>query len=120
MNLENQLYMYKAHVDNVVDGDTVDITLDHGFNVYSKQRVRLLSVDTPERGQENYHQATEFTTSKLLNQNVVVQTYKSDNFGRYLATIFYLENGEYKSISQELTNKGFIKPNSKWNTLEQE
>ena len=120
MNLEKQLYMYKAYVENVVDGDTVDITLDHGFNVYSKQRVRLLSVDTPERGQENYHQATEFTKSKLLNQNVIVQTYKTDSFGRYLANIFYLENDKYISISQELTNKGLIKPDIRWNTLEQE
>ncbi|WJJ58333.1 endonuclease [Staphylococcus phage 110] len=49
MELEKFLYMYKAHVNRVVDGDTIDVTIDHGMRVYSEQRVRILGVDTPER-----------------------------------------------------------------------
>lgn len=112
--------MFKGIVTNVVDGDTVDIILDHGFRVTSEQRVRLLGVDTPERGQENYKEAKEFTTEKLLNKSVIIQTYKGDSFGRYLANIFYEEKGEIYNISQELMNKGLFKHGSKWNTLKKE
>lgn len=115
MELENFLYMYKARVTRVVDGDTIDVTIDHGMRVYSEQRVRILGVDTPERGQENYREASEFTRSKLEGKDIIIQTYKGDSFGRYLANVYYLEDNIYKKLSEELINKGLIKPNSKWN-----
>ena len=49
MNIKNQLYTFKATCTNVVDGDTIDIDLDLGFETFAKRRVRLLNVDTPER-----------------------------------------------------------------------
>ena len=42
------MYTYACKVVNVVDGDTIDIELDLGFDVKMKERVRLLDVDTPE------------------------------------------------------------------------
>jgi micrococcal nuclease len=43
------MYEYKCVIDRVVDGDTVDIDIDLGFDVkLTKQRVRLMGVDTPE------------------------------------------------------------------------
>ena len=42
------MYTYNCKVYNVVDGDTIDIELDLGFNIKIKERVRLLGVDTPE------------------------------------------------------------------------
>ena len=43
------MYEYKCKVVRVVDGDTVDVDIDLGFDVWlSKQRVRLYGVDTPE------------------------------------------------------------------------
>ena len=45
----NRPYIYNAIVTHVVDGDTVDVDIDLGFDVYLKdQRIRLLGVDTPE------------------------------------------------------------------------
>ncbi|KKI52674.1 hypothetical protein UF69_2267 [Staphylococcus haemolyticus] len=61
MKIKNQLYTFKATCTNVVDGDTIDIDIDLGFETFAKRRVRLLNVDTPERGQENYSKATNFT-----------------------------------------------------------
>lgn len=42
------LWHYLARVDRVVDGDTLDLFIDLGFQHYQKVRVRLLGVDTPE------------------------------------------------------------------------
>ena len=47
-----QQYIYKAEVDRVVDGDTVDVLLDLSFGVYRKVRIRANGIDTPESGLE--------------------------------------------------------------------
>ena len=47
------MYEYKCTIDRVVDGDTVDATLDLGFSVLYKSRVRLFGIDTPESRTRN-------------------------------------------------------------------
>ena len=42
------MYEYKAIIRRVVDGDTVDVTLDLGFNILYNSRIRLLGINTPE------------------------------------------------------------------------
>ena len=42
------VYEYKAKLDRVIDGDTVDCFIDLGFNINIKERVRLKGIDTPE------------------------------------------------------------------------
>ena len=42
------MYEYSCTVDRVVDGDTIDVILDLGFDVSFKTRVRLYAIDTPE------------------------------------------------------------------------
>jgi len=85
-------YIYKAKIVNVVDGDTVDAEVDLGFKIIMKQRFRLLGVDTPElRGltadKEGAILAKQYTTDMLLGKTVIMNTYKSDSFGRWLAVI---------------------------------
>ena len=42
-------YKFKVlSVEKVIDGDTIDVIIDLGFNILTKQRVRLLGIDTPE------------------------------------------------------------------------
>ena len=36
-------------IDKVVDGDTIDVTIDLGFDLYKKERVRIAGIDTPEK-----------------------------------------------------------------------
>jgi micrococcal nuclease len=58
------MYKYKARVSRVVDGDTLDLTIDLGFRTFVKQRVRLYGIDTPEihgvkRDSEEYQKGKE-------------------------------------------------------------
>lgn len=115
MTLNNKLYIFKAKVLRVIDGDTLVIDLDMGFETHTIKRVRLLGVDTPERGQINYNEAKAFATGTVLGKDVYVQTYKADSFGRYLADVWYREGDNEFRLSHELTVRGFIKEGSKWN-----
>ncbi|MFQ3843333.1 thermonuclease family protein [Staphylococcus pseudoxylosus] len=113
--IKEQLYIFKAHCYNVVDGDTIDVMIDFGFDVWADRRLRLLNVDTPERGQENYSEATEFVKEKVLENDIMVQTYKDDSFGKYLATVYYDDGKQERILNNDIKNSGLIKPNSKWN-----
>lgn len=119
-DLKEHLYIYKGKVIKVIDGDTVDVVLDQGFKSTRTERLRLNSVDTPEKSELNYAEAKQFTTDKVLNKEVLIQTYKSDVFGRYLANVWYEEDGETKLLNYELFRARLLKPESKWNTFKEE
>lgn len=81
-------------VDRIVDGDTVDVTLDLGFSISIRQRVRLLGVNTPEIASKDATEkvraksAREFTGSWLARQSsLIAHTTKDDKYGRILARI---------------------------------
>ena len=38
-----------TEINRVVDGDTIDVTIDLGFDLYKKERVRIAGIDTPEK-----------------------------------------------------------------------
>ena len=42
-----------TEINRVVDGDTIDVTIDLGFDLYKKERVRIAGVDTPEKRTRN-------------------------------------------------------------------
>mgnify|MGYP006188032467 CR=1 FL=1 len=42
------MYAYRAKVERVVDGDTMDLSIDLGFDIHYASRIRLLGIDTPE------------------------------------------------------------------------
>ena len=42
------MYTYKANLDRVVDGDTIDAHIDLGFDITIHKRIRLAGIDTPE------------------------------------------------------------------------
>ena len=47
------MYTYNAKLDRVVDGDTVDATIDLGFDVHVKKRIRLAGINAPESRTRN-------------------------------------------------------------------
>ena len=60
------MYEYRAKVDRVVDGDTVDFIVDLGFKISFKIRTRLAGVNTPERGRADFKKATVMLENLLL------------------------------------------------------
>lgn len=102
-------YIRKATVTNVVDGDTIDAIVDLGYRITTVQRFRLLGVDTPEKGEDGWSDATSFTREKLLGKDVYIKSEKSDSFGRFLATI-YLDEGDYFTFNDLLLVKGLAVP----------
>lgn len=80
-------YQYKAVVTNVVDGDTVDLVVDLGFKIQTKQRVRLARIDTPERAQPGYAAARDFVKESILGKPVTIKTEKVSKWGYYLAEV---------------------------------
>lgn len=90
------LYQYRARIERVVDGDTLDVLLDAGFDLYTRKRLRLRGVNTPEKNKAATKEAGVaamiFTKNWLARSGasewpIVVQTHESDAFGRWLATI---------------------------------
>jgi micrococcal nuclease len=110
------MYQYKAKILKVLDGDTVDIDLDLGFNiVLANQRVRLAGIDTPESRTTNSEEKTRGQLSKKrlseklpVGSWVKIETQKSDNnddkFGRILA-IFIMEDGT--SLNQWMIDNNY-------------
>lgn len=116
------MYQYKATVERVIDGDTLDVTVDLGFFLTSRMRVRLRGVNTPEtRGPERPEglKVKAFVQEQLpLGKHVVIDTYKIGKYGRYLADLFFhkssddwreiLESGT--NLNQLLLEKGLAEP----------
>ncbi len=76
----------------VVDGDTAVVLVDLGFNTTREIDVRIYGVDTPERGQKDWQRATDFHRSwwDVLDDvewPAVIETKKTDKYGRYVGTI---------------------------------
>lgn len=76
--------MSPGHVMRVIDGDT--FVLYH-VGVPAEERVRLLGVDTPERGEPGFLEAGQFTRAWLSAGPWTLSTCKRDSFGRLLGTV---------------------------------
>ncbi|MEX0933107.1 MAG: thermonuclease family protein [Candidatus Pacearchaeota archaeon] len=86
----------KVLVDRVIDGDTF---------VTGIENVRLLGINTPERGEEFYEEAKNFLENLILNKEVTLKYLgeREDKYGRTLAYIYF--NG--KNINLKLVENGF-------------
>lgn len=110
------MYQYKAKVLKVLDGDTVDIDLDLGFNiVLANQRVRMAGIDTPEsRTTDSEEKVRGQLSKKKLSDKlpvgswVKIETRKSDSnddkFGRILG-VFIMEDGT--SLNQWMIDNNY-------------
>ena len=84
------MYEYGCEVDRVVDGDTIDVTLDLGFDILFKTRVRLYGIDTPEsRTRNKDEKARGKLSAKFLQdaintaEQVVIRTKLKDSRGKF-------------------------------------
>lgn len=75
-----------AEVTKVIDGDTVDVLMENG----KTERIRLIGVNTPEKGQPYFSECSDFTREKLLNEQVYLEfdVAEKDKYQRFLAYIW--------------------------------
>jgi micrococcal nuclease len=109
------MYEYKIkNLVEVIDGDTVDIEIDLGFDVTIKQRLRLQGIDSPESRTRDLTEkelglkAKAWLSKKLKQSNLIVQTIKlesSEKYGRMLGVIY--KQGEEISINEQMINEGY-------------
>jgi micrococcal nuclease len=115
---ETDRYVYDASVIRVVDGDTLDLLIDLGFRVFTKVRVRLFGVDTPEtfgvkKESEEYKAgkaATAFVETWFTErEKVLVKSHDGKplgqgKYGRWLAVVLPRDGG--MSLNEALLKHG--------------
>jgi len=110
--------MYEYHVkkvNNVVDGDTIDVDIDLGFDISFSSRVRLAGIDTPESRTKDLAEkklgleAKEYVKSKIKDaKEVVIKTEKMDSsekYGRILGWLFL--DGSKVSVNEQMIADGY-------------
>jgi micrococcal nuclease len=106
---------YVKKVENVVDGDTIDVVIDLGFDIMFASRVRLAGIDTPEsRTKDKAEKALGLESKEYLKKHlkdaksVVIKTEKinsSEKFGRILGWVYI--NGDTVSLNDIMINDGY-------------
>ena len=106
---------YVRKVENVVDGDTIDVLIDLGFDILFQSRVRLAGIDTPEsRTKDLAEKALGIESKEYLKKHikdaksVVIKTEKMDSsekYGRILGWVYI--NGDTESLNDKMINDGY-------------
>jgi micrococcal nuclease len=110
------MYEYRVKkLTNVVDGDTIDVEIDLGFNVSYAQRVRLAGIDTPESRTTDKAEkvlgleSKEYLKLKLKDAKlIVIKTEKPDSsekYGRILGWLYV--DGNTISINDQMIEDGY-------------
>jgi micrococcal nuclease len=103
----------------VVDGDTIDVTIDLGFDLYKKERVRIAGVDTPEKRTRDLYEkklgidATCWMQEKLEGaiegtDDLIIRTELVGGMGKYgrLLGWLYIGDGDL-SINEQMIDEGY-------------
>ena len=106
---------YVKKVTKVVDGDTIDVEIDLGFDISFSSRVRLAGIDTPEsRTSDKAEKALGLEAKAYLkheieaSKSVVIKTEKMDSsekYGRILGWVFL--DGAELSLNEKMINDGY-------------
>ena len=106
-------------INRVVDGDTIDVTIDLGFDLYKKERVRIAGVDTPEKRTRDLDEkelgidATNWMKEKLDgaifgDDDLIIRTELVGGMGKYgrLLGWLYIGDGE-TSLNEQMIEEGY-------------
>ena len=114
------MFDYRCKLMRVVDGDTLDVNLDLGFNVWHKARVRMLGIDTPESRTRNKVEKALGVASKarlkelLKGAQVEIECSKEKGkFGRVLGIVWVTDKaGNRVNCNDMLCEEGHARPYS--------
>ena len=108
------MYTYKAKLDRVIDGDTIDVNMDLGFDISVHKRIRLAGIDTPESRTRDLEEKKRGLASKarlieLLDKgDLVVESTDVGKYGRVLGNLtIYPEDSLPININETLIEEGF-------------
>ena len=111
-----------TEINRVLDGDTIDVTIDLGFDLYKKERVRIAGVDTPEKRTRNLEEkelgidATEWLKAKLEgtlagDDELSIRTELVGGVGKYGRLLGWLYIGdESVSLNEQMIEQGYAWP----------
>ena len=106
-------------IDKVVDGDTIDVTIDLGFDLYKKERVRIAGVDTPEKRTRNLEEkalgldATAWIKDKLEgaingSDDLIIRTELDGGIGKYGRLLGWCYIGDSSvSLNERMIDEGY-------------
>ena len=106
-------------IDKVLDGDTIDVTIDLGFDLYKKERVRIAGVDTPEKRTRDLEEkalgidATNWLKEKLEttiagDDELSVRTELVGGTGKYGRLLGWLYIGDAElSLNEQMITEGY-------------
>ena len=106
-------------INRVVDGDTIDVTLDLGFSLTKKERVRIAGVDTPEKRTRDKEEktlgidATNWMKEKLTetikgDEELVIRTELVGGVGKYGRLLGWLYVGDDEfSLNEQMITEGY-------------
>lgn len=104
------LYTYKATVVRIIDGDTIELTIDLGYKVYWNSNCRLYGINAPELKGDTLEaglKAREFLASKLpAGRGIVIRSKQLDKYGRPIIEII---NVDGSSLNQQMVDAGYAK-----------
>ena len=108
-----------TEINRVLDGDTIDVTIDLGFDLYKKERVRIAGVDTPEKRTRNLEEkalgidATNWLKEKLDGaitgaDELSIRTELVGGVGKYgrLLGWLYIGDGDV-SLNEQMIDEGY-------------
>jgi len=108
------MYTYKAKLDRVVDGDTIDVNIDLGFDISVHKRVRLAGINAPESRTKDLEEKKKGLASKarlieLLDKgDLVVESKELGKYGRVIGDLtIYPDNLDLPiNINETLVKEG--------------
>ena len=127
-NVEPCTFKYRvSSLEKVGDGDTIDVNIDLGFDVCTKQRVRLLGIDTPESRTRDLEEKKFGLLSKKKLKEWCLKAVASEKddieielrcpeadsrgkFGRVLAEIWVSEDGQWTNVNRWMCEEGYAVP----------
>ena len=107
-------------IDKVLDGDTIDVTIDLGFDLFKKERVRIAGVDTPEKRTRDLEEkalgidATNWLKQKLEDtiagdgDELTIRTELVGGMGKYGRLLGWLYiNEDTESLNEQMITEGY-------------
>jgi len=106
-------------IERVIDGDTIDVIIDLGFDLYKKERVRVAGVDTPEkRTKDDEEKALGYDATHWLEEkldgaikgedDLIIRTELIGGFGKYGRLLGWLYIGDAEiSLNEQMIEEGY-------------